>query len=52
MHVTSAPSTATYGSTADVGLALTVAAVPPVPTGAVQMLISVLSEAVKCVIST
>ena len=36
----------------DVGLAVIVAAVPPLVMGAVQMLISVLSEAVKCVTST
>jgi hypothetical protein len=39
-------------SAVPVGLAVMTGAVPPVPTGAVQTLISVPSEAVKCVTST
>jgi hypothetical protein len=39
-------------SAEDVGLAVIVAAAPPAVTGAVQMLISALSEAAKCVTST
>src|SRR5258708_2491579 len=39
-------------SAEDEGLAVIVAAAPPLAIGAVQMLISVLSDAVKCVTST